>query len=330
MQRSKYNEADLGKEQPPRQQDSDGSGSVVSLQSSSSDDVKYPGIRGRDLHSEGAGVPAFQVEPVQKSNDDATRQNMGKLQQKLHTQPTHNTLDEIISTLKNQNGMNDSSIPGMSLPLHNDSTVGGKTYPSMQSYTSGGGWNSSPLQMSGHQKFGEKHTRQLKDITSHFEAEIDKICEQLNSVGNNLTALQDALPVRMLEAANHKLEARCNVLEQVCEQMKNKSARLEQTIQELDSNSGQLRQVNQNLEVRCLYLEQVTKANECEKSHLHENIRDLETKVLELAESNEKAVSAYHQLEELNQKVANRNQTMEESKSLLESRYKSCVGDNKN
>lgn len=147
MQRSKHNEADLGKEQPPRQQDSDGSGSVVSLQSSSSDDVKYPGIRGRDLHSEGAGVPAFQVEPVQKSNDDATRQNMGKLQQKLHTQPTHNTLDEIISTLKNQNGMNDSSIPGMSLPLHNDSTVGGKTYPSMQSYTSGGGWNSSPLQM---------------------------------------------------------------------------------------------------------------------------------------------------------------------------------------
>ena len=181
---------------------------------------------------------------------------------------------------------------------------------------------------SGNPKFGEKHARQFKDITVHFESEVDKIHEQLNSVGSSLSALQDALPVKMLEAANHKLEARCNVLEQVCEQIKNKSARLEQANQELDSNCGQLRQINQNLEVRCLYLEQVTQANESEKTHLQENVRDLESKVMELAARNEKAIGACRQLEEINQKLENKSQSIEESKKLLESRYKSCVSDN--
>lgn len=181
---------------------------------------------------------------------------------------------------------------------------------------------------SGHQKFNEKHSRQLKDITSYFEAEVEKICQQLSSVGSSLKVLRDALPVRMLEAANHKLEARCNVLEQVCEQMKNKSARLEQANHELDSNCGQLRQINQDLEARCLYLEQVANANESEKSHLQENIKDLEAKVLEFAESSEKALSACKQLEELNQQSAARNQQLEESESVLEQRYKSCVGEN--
>lgn len=137
MQRSKFTDSERSKEQRLQQQDSDGSGSVVSLQSSSSDDGKYAGIRGRDFHSEGAGLPMREVD----DNDDATRQNVEKLQQKLNTQPTHNTLDEIISTLKNQNGIKNSSRPGTSLPLHNDSTVGGKTYNSSL------GWNSSPLQM---------------------------------------------------------------------------------------------------------------------------------------------------------------------------------------
>ena len=181
---------------------------------------------------------------------------------------------------------------------------------------------------SGHQKFNEKHSRQLKDITSYFEAEVEKICEQLGSVGSSLKALQDALPVRMLEAANHKLEARCNVLEQVCEQMKNKLARLEQANHELDSNSGQLRQVNQDLEARCLYLEQVANANESEKSHLHENVKDLEAKVVVFAEGSDKALSACKQLEERNQQSAARNQQLEESLSVLEQKYKSCVGDN--
>ena len=182
---------------------------------------------------------------------------------------------------------------------------------------------------SGQQEnIGEKHTRQLKDITRHFEAEIDKICEQLNEVGYNLKSLNDALPVKMLEAANHKLQARCNVLEKMCEQMKNKSARLEQTNHDLDNSCGQLRQINQNLEVRCLYLEQVNKSGESEKSNLQENIRDLEAKVMELAKNNEKATSACRQLEEINHKTASKNQAIEESKSLLESRYKTCVADN--
>ena len=137
--------------QRSKQQDSDGSGSVVSLQSSSSDDGKYAGIHGRDFLSEGAGLLTRQVDSPEeigvhkeagsKSSDNTTRQNMGKLQQKLNTQPTHNTLDEIISTLKTQNGIKNSSRPGTALPLHNDTVVGGKTYNSSLE------WNSSPLQM---------------------------------------------------------------------------------------------------------------------------------------------------------------------------------------
>lgn len=151
MQSSKFNDAERKKEERFQQQDSDGSGSVVSLQSSSSDDGKYSRIRGRDFHSEGAGLPMSEVDSAEeiglqkeagnKTNDDATRQNVGKLQQKLHVQPTQNTLDEIISTLKNQNGIKNPSSPGTSLPMHNDSTVGKKTF------NGGLGWNSSPLQM---------------------------------------------------------------------------------------------------------------------------------------------------------------------------------------
>lgn len=332
MQSSKFNNTTSRKEEQLPQQDSDGSGSVVSLPSSSSDDGRYSRIQGQGFHSENAGMPISEVdsgeeiglqkEAGSKSNDDTTRQNMGKLQKKLHAQPTQNTLDEIISTLKNQNGIKNPSSPGMSLPVHNDPTVGMKTFNGSLA------WNSSPLQMSGHQKFNEKHSRQLKDITSYFEAEVGKICEQLNTVGSSLKALQDALPVRMLEAANHKLEARCNVLEQVCEQMKNKSTRLEQANHELDSNCGQLRQINQDLEARCLFLEQVANSNESEKSHLQESIKDLEAKVLEFAESSEKAISACKHLEELNQQSTARNQQLEESESVLEQRYKSCVGEN--
>ena len=179
---------------------------------------------------------------------------------------------------------------------------------------------------SGHQN--ERHTRQLKDITTHFECEIHKFYEQLNSVGSGLLALQDALPFNMLQATNHKLEARCNGLEKACEQMKNKSAKLEQSNQALDNDCRQLRQINQNLEVRCLYLDQVSQASEKDKTQLQRNIHDLEDKVKDLAASNEQAIGACCQLEELNQKCATKIQTIEESKKLLESRYKSCVSEN--
>ena len=134
-----------------QQQDSDGSGSVVSLPSSLSDDGRYPRIPGQDFHSEGAGLPMSEVDSAEeiglqkeagnKSNDDTARQNVGKLQQKLHLQPTQNTLDEIISTLKNQNGEKNPSRPGTSLPVHDESTVGNKTFNGSL------GWNSAPLQM---------------------------------------------------------------------------------------------------------------------------------------------------------------------------------------
>lgn len=151
MQSSKFKNDVLKKEEQLPQLDSDGSGSVVSLPSSLSDDGRYPRIQGQGFHSEGAGLPisevdsaeeiGFQKEAGSKSNDVATRQNVGKLQQKLHAQPTQNTLDEIISTLKNQNDMKNPSSPGMSLPVHNDLPVGIKTFNGTI------GWNSSPLQM---------------------------------------------------------------------------------------------------------------------------------------------------------------------------------------
>ena len=150
MQRSNFNKTVLKKEEQLPQQDSDGSGSVVSLPSSSSDDGRYLRIPGQGFHSEGAGMPISEVdsgeeiglqkEAGSKCNGDAARQNMGKLQQKLDAQPTPNTLDEIISTLKNQNGIKNPS-PGMSLPVHNDSTGGIKNFNGSLA------WNSSPLQM---------------------------------------------------------------------------------------------------------------------------------------------------------------------------------------
>lgn len=329
-------DVEMTKEQPIRQQDSDGSGSVVSLQSSSDDGRYVAGMTGREpLYDEtvlpgghfGQGEEVgVQRKAASQTNDGTHRQTIKKFQQRLHTDRTENTLDEIINSLKNPSGITGSSSP----EIHNDtSSAGSKAFPSIQSYNGGLGWKSSPLLMSGHQGDDtEKHTRQLKDITSHFEAEIDKICEQLNEVGDNLKTLHHALPVKMLEAANHKLQARCNVLEKTCEQMNNKSIRLEQANHDLDSSCGQLRQINQNFEVRCLYLEEVNKSSESEKSQLRENIGDLETKVTELAKCNEKAISACRHLEEINQKTSNKNQAIEDSKALLESRYKSCVTDN--
>lgn len=155
MQRSKFKSGDRNKGQTPRRLDSDGSGSVVSLQSSSSDDGKFPG----NQISEGVNrPPVFQVDSfdeigtqsvsMARGGDDSARKNLGKLQQKLSTQPTHDTLDEIISTMKHHGGIKDSSAAGMSFPLQSDSAVGGKAYTSVQSYSGSLGWNSTtPLQM---------------------------------------------------------------------------------------------------------------------------------------------------------------------------------------
>lgn len=151
MQSSKFNSNVLKKEDQLPQQDSDGSGSVVSLPSSLSDDGRYPRIQGQRFYSEGAALPLSEVDSAEeiglqkeagsKSNEFATRQNVGKLQQKLHAQPTQNTLDEIIGTLKNQNGLKNPSSPEMSLPVHNDSPVG------IETFSGSSGWNSSPLRM---------------------------------------------------------------------------------------------------------------------------------------------------------------------------------------
>lgn len=149
MHRSKFNDVGMSKEQPLRQQDSDGSGSVVSLQSSSSDDGRYGvGMIGRDPHYERAALPANQVDSGEEA--DVQREvvrhstRIDKLQQRLQTDPTENTLDEIISALKNQNGIKDSSSPEM----HNDTTtVGSNAYSSMQSNNGSLGWKSSPLLM---------------------------------------------------------------------------------------------------------------------------------------------------------------------------------------
>lgn len=155
MQRSKFKGGDRSKGQTPQRLDSDGSGSVVSLQSSSSDDGKFPG----NQISEGVNrPPVFQVDSsdeigtqrfsMNRGGDDSARKNLDKLQQKLSTQPTHDTLDEIISTMKHHGGIKDSSATGMSFPLQSDSAVGGKAYTSAQSYSGSLGWNSStPLQM---------------------------------------------------------------------------------------------------------------------------------------------------------------------------------------
>ncbi|XP_068747542.1 M-phase phosphoprotein 9-like isoform X2 [Montipora capricornis] len=320
MKRSRFKDTARSKDQTSGHPDSDGSGSVVSLHSSSSGEGKSQA----NPHPEGRTM--IQVESVEeitsiknrdnRFKDDSTpaHSKLDRLQKRLQAQPTQDTLDEIIHSMKNQNGVKDSQ--------PNDSSTGA-TYPGSV------GWNTmSPSQVNGKEKMGEIHARQLKDISAHFESEINKIHEQLCNVGNSLLALQDALPVKMLEAANHKLEARCNVLEQVCEQMKNKFGRLEHSNQELDKNCGQLRQVNQNLEVRCLYLEQVSQCSEGEKTELQKNVRDLEDKVTELGLSNEKAISACRQLEDLNQKNETKIQSMEEARKLLESKYKSCASEN--
>ena len=149
MKRSKFRYTDRSKEQASRQVDSDGSGSVISLQSSSSSDGKYPG----NHHSAGMGRPVIQAESVeeirvQKREGSTNHQKLEKLQKKLQGQPNEDTLDEIIHTIKNQNGIKDSSAAEMSIPLGNDCVDRGTTYPSLPLHAGSLGWNStSPLQM---------------------------------------------------------------------------------------------------------------------------------------------------------------------------------------
>lgn len=156
MKRSKFRYTDRSKEQASRQVDSDGSGSVISLQSSSSSDGKYPG----NHHSARTGRPVIQTESVEEIGaqkregngfkDDSTmnHQKLEKLQKKLQGQPNENTLDEIIHTIKNQNGIKDSSVAEMLMPLGNDCVDGVTTYPSLPLDAGSLGWNStSPLQM---------------------------------------------------------------------------------------------------------------------------------------------------------------------------------------
>lgn len=153
MKSSKFKDTNRSKESASRQLDSDGSGSVVSLPSSSSGDGKCP----PNNHSVGVGRTIIQVDSVEeiitqkqagsrfKDGSTPTHHKLGKLQKKLQTLPTQDTLDEIIYTMKNQNGLKDSSAAGMS--LHNDSATGGKGYQSAPSYTGSLAWNTtSPLQ----------------------------------------------------------------------------------------------------------------------------------------------------------------------------------------
>ncbi|XP_044168787.1 LOW QUALITY PROTEIN: synaptonemal complex protein ZEP1-like [Acropora millepora] len=321
MKRSKFKDSDTHKEPTSRQPDSDGSGSVVSLHSSSSSDEKVP----ENPQSESRTMTQIELaEEITALKSEGGRpkvsqSKLDKLQKKLQELPTQDTLDEIIHSVKNQN------YHAKDLP--NTSANNGKSF----SFRGSVGWHNNaiqPQQMSVTEKCGDNPAKQLKDISAHFEVAINKMHDQLCSVGNSLLALHDGLPIKMLEAANHKLEARCNVLEQVCDQMKNKFSRLELSNDELDRHCGQLRQVNQNLEVRCLYLEQVSQSNENEKTDLQKQIHDLKDRVAELAGNYERATSAYHELENLNQKNEIKIQSVEEAKKHLESKYKSCASDN--
>ena len=154
MTRSKVR--DRSKEQGSRLVDSDGSGSVISLQSSSSSDGKYPG----NHHSASIGRSIIQAESVEgidtqkvegsRFKDDSTTSHhtLENFQKKLQGEQTGDTLDDIIHTIKNQNGLKDSAVTGTSMPSGNDSAAGGKTYPSFPLYTGSFEWDStSPLQM---------------------------------------------------------------------------------------------------------------------------------------------------------------------------------------
>ncbi|KAK2562295.1 hypothetical protein P5673_014566 [Acropora cervicornis] len=322
MKRSKFKDSDTHKEPTSRQPDSDGSGSVVSLHSSSSSDEKVPENPQSESRTMTQIESAEEITALKSEGGrpKVSQSKLDKLQKKLQELPTQDTLDEIIHSVKNQNYR--------AKDLPNTSANNGKSFSLFRGSV---GWNNNaiqPQQMSVTEKCGDNPAKQLKDISAHFEVAINKMHDQLCSVGNSLLALHDGLPIKMLEAANHKLEARCNVLEQVCDQMKNKFSRLEQSNDELDRHCGQLRQVNQNLEVRCLYLEQVSQSNENEKTDLQKQIHDLKDRVAELAGSYERATSAYHELENLNQKNEIKIQSVEEAKKHLESKYKSCVSEN--
>lgn len=138
MKRSKLKDNDTYKEQTSRQPDSDGSGSVVSLHSSSSSDEKVqenPQSEGRTVTQNESAEEITALKGEGNRFKD-THSKLDKLQKRLQELPTQDTLDEIIHSVKNQNYGAKGSLPSTS-------ANNGKSF---SSYGVNVGWNNNATQ----------------------------------------------------------------------------------------------------------------------------------------------------------------------------------------
>lgn len=136
MKRSKFKDSDTHKEPTSRQPDSDGSGSVVSLHSSSSSDEKVPENPQSESRTMTQIESAEEITALKSEGGrpKVSQSKLDKLQKKLQELPTQDTLDEIIHSVKNQN------YHAKDLP--NTSANNGKSF----SFRGSVGWNNNAIQ----------------------------------------------------------------------------------------------------------------------------------------------------------------------------------------
>ena len=145
--------------QPPQNDSSDHSDSVVSLESSSSDDSKP---NPREPSSEDANIPLIQTESLRdvtepretrdlQKGGDMLNHDVDRLHQRIQEQPTQDTLDEIIHMLKTQKAKDSPLLAhdgteqrlGSQMSWPQDSSLEGNPYRATQPYPSSLTWNTS-------------------------------------------------------------------------------------------------------------------------------------------------------------------------------------------
>ncbi|XP_032239448.2 M-phase phosphoprotein 9-like [Nematostella vectensis] len=255
-----------------------------------------------------------------------------QLSERLQQQPSHETLDEILKLLQSQVMTTQSQQPKETLSLRPPVMQQTNTPDScvMGEGTNDVLWNHhQQITMMGAQpNLREKHSRQLADMRDYYEGEMMKLRDQLEMLRGNMSVLQEAVPVKMLEAANHRLEARCNLMEEIAADLKAKYTKLNQHTQEVEVTCNELRQTNEALEMRCLLLQKSNQELDDKAKTLEDNNRIMESKVLHLNQANENAYKSCRQLEEGNKHFEKTCKNIEELKNKMETRYRKCKEDN--
>ncbi|XP_031558284.1 M-phase phosphoprotein 9-like [Actinia tenebrosa] len=268
-------------------------------------------------------VSVNQQDEVKVLNTGKTK--VEELSDRLQKHPNQETLDEILKLLQNQALMHpvEGDKEGFE-PEHEVIT------DELQDELEWRQQQQQKFHMMGTTRpnLREKHSRQLSDMKSFYEGEIGKLRDQLDNLRGNLTNLQEAIPVKMLEATNHKLDARCNLMEEIASELKAKSQKLEQNNEELEKTCFDLRQTNESLEMRCLFLQKSLQDFEEKQSEVQNKNMFLESKILHLTQANEMGTKNCKRLEDSNKNYEKACRELELGNQQLEARIKKCKEEN--